>query len=173
LIEQIESLAAIATAFSDFAKMPKSEMQELDLIVLISTVLATYSGNATAMKLDGDVSAPCMVLGDRKQLNRALINLITNSLQAIDSRKDGLIMIHVEHRGEKVRIYVKDNGPGIPDDQKPRIFVPNFSTKSEGMGLGLAMVKSIVEGHGGAIWFISPEGEGASFIFELPTFNEN
>lgn len=172
LIEQIESLAAIATAFSDFAKMPKSEMQEIDLLELISTVLATYTGNQTLIRMDGDTDRPCYVMADRKQLNRALINLITNSLQAIDNHKDGLIMIHVEHLEEKVRIHVKDNGPGISEEQKPRIFVPNFSTKSDGMGLGLAMVKSIIEGHGGAIWFISREGEGATFSFELPVFSE-
>ncbi len=168
LVEQIDSLSAIATAFSDFAKMPKSEMQELDLIELISNVLATYTGNAVQMKLTGDVNGPCPVLADRKQLNRALINLITNSVQAIDNRKDGEIMIHVEHKHEKIIISLKDNGPGIPEEQKQRIFVPNFSTKSEGMGLGLAMVKSIIEGHGGAIWFTSNPGDGASFFIELP-----
>jgi signal transduction histidine kinase len=168
LIEQIDSLSAIASAFSDFAKMPKSEMSEIDIIELLKTSMATFSGNITQIHLQGDISVPIHILADRKQINRVIINLVTNALQAIGNQEGGNIMIHVEHQPNKLIISVNDNGPGIPDDQKSRIFVPNFSTKSEGMGLGLAMVKSIIESHGGSIWFHSEEGKGASFFFELP-----
>jgi two-component system, NtrC family, nitrogen regulation sensor histidine kinase NtrY len=172
LIEQIESLSAIATAFSDFAKMPRSEMEKVYLPEVLNTSIATFTGSKTNIQYELLQEKELFILADKKQIIRVFNNLITNAIQAIGNQKNGLIVIKANREDNKVIISVKDNGPGIPEDQKSKIFIPNFSTKSEGMGLGLAMVKSIIEGHGGVIWFQSHEGEGANFIFELPAFNE-
>lgn len=168
LIDQIESLSAIATAFSDFAKMPRSEMERLCLIEIIQTAITTFSGESTVIDLKYDSSKEYAVLADKKQLIRVMVNLITNAIQAIDGAPEGRIAIGVSREEQRITVSVADNGPGIPEEQKSRIFVPNFSTKTEGMGLGLAMVKNIIEGHSGRIWFVSREGEGAIFYFELP-----
>ncbi len=168
LIEQIDSLSAIATAFSDFAKMPKSELQRIDLVACIHTAITTFSGSATPIVFSDAHENGVFVLADNKQMIRVMVNLLTNSVQAIDGDPKGRIEVSVRADAGWVRVCVTDNGPGIPEVQKSRIFVPNFSTKSEGMGLGLAMVKNIIEGHGGHIWFVSRESEGAMFCFELP-----
>jgi two-component system, NtrC family, nitrogen regulation sensor histidine kinase NtrY len=172
LIEQIESLSAIATAFSDFAKMPRSEMEKVYLPEVLNTSISTFTGSKTVIQHELLQEKELFIIADKKQIIRVFNNLITNAIQAIGNKNDGLILIKASKEDDKVIISVRDNGPGIAEDQKSKIFIPNFSTKTEGMGLGLAMVKSIIEGHGGAIWFQSREGEGANFIFELPAFNE-
>jgi len=168
IIEQIESLSAIATAFSDFAKMPKSEMQRISIIEVAQTAISTFSGEKTKIELHFDPEREYHVLADKRQIIRVLVNLITNALQAIDGADGGKITIEVRAKDDNVTVSVADNGPGVPKEQKSKIFVPNFSTKSEGMGLGLAISKKIIESHGGSIWFVSHEGEGAIFFFELP-----
>lgn len=168
LIEQIDSLSAIATAFSDFAKMPKSELQRINIVECIHTAITTFSGSVTPIEFMEKQIGALYVLADRKQMIRVMVNLLTNAIQAIDGAPAGRICVEATNADGKIRVCVSDNGPGIPDVQKSRIFVPNFSTKTEGMGLGLAMVKNIIEGHGGQIWFVSREGEGAMFCFELP-----
>jgi two-component system, NtrC family, nitrogen regulation sensor histidine kinase NtrY len=172
VIEQIDALSHIAAAFSDFAKMPRSEMHPLDLGEAVSNAIATFTGNKSTIQLDYDKDKEYRVLADKRQIIRVFNNLITNAEQAIGSQEGGQISICIKQDEGKFVVTVKDNGPGIPDEQKPRIFTPNFSTKSEGMGLGLAMVKSIVEGHGGTIWFESAHGQGATFFFELPVYTD-
>jgi nitrogen fixation/metabolism regulation signal transduction histidine kinase len=173
IIEQIESLSAIASAFSDFAKMPKSELEKVELNDLVKTSIATFSGSKVPIIFNEDEKEHLKVMADRKQLIRVLNNLITNAIQALDGRPDGRIEVHTTSENDKVRVSVQDNGPGVAEEMKSRIFIPNFSTKSEGMGLGLAMVKSIIESHGGSIWFLSREGEGATFYFELPEITDS
>jgi nitrogen fixation/metabolism regulation signal transduction histidine kinase len=168
LIEQIDTLSSIASAFSDFAKMPKSDMQVLNLTEVISMSINTFSGSKMHIEFHPQESSPMNVLADRKQILRVLNNLITNAIQATSERNDGVIDIVISRKQPGIVVSIKDNGHGISEEQKAKIFIPNFSTKSEGMGLGLAMVKSIIEGHGGSIWFLSREGEGATFFFELP-----
>lgn len=168
LIEQIDSLSAIATAFSDFAKMPKSEMSTIDLREVINTAIATFSGHRVRIVFLPADEGEFSVKADKKQIIRVLNNLLTNAVQALEQSDEPRIEIELIRESNMLRVSVKDNGPGISEEQKPRIFMPNFSTKSEGMGLGLAMVKSIIDSHGGSIWFLSREGEGASFYFELP-----
>jgi two-component system, NtrC family, nitrogen regulation sensor histidine kinase NtrY len=168
LIEQIDSLSAIATAFSDFAKMPKSELDIIDLREVIKTATGTFAGNRVRILTLAAEEGEYYVRADKKQIIRVLNNLLTNAVQALEQTHNPRIEIAIVKENNMLRVSVSDNGPGISEEQKPRIFMPNFSTKSEGMGLGLAMVKSIIDGHGGSIWFLSREGEGASFYFELP-----
>jgi signal transduction histidine kinase len=99
---------------------------------------------------------------------RVFNNLIKNSVQAIPAGKKGMIQIRISKESGNYRIDVEDNGTGISAGQKSRIFSPSFTTKSGGMGLGLAIVRSIIQNNGGEIWFESEEGKGSTFSFRLP-----
>ena len=168
LIEQIESLSAIATEFSDFAKMPAPVNERLELNEVIQSALMLYKGISAvnfSVVTDGERR---MVYCDRKQLLRILNNLINNAVQAIGQNPEGQITITIAGSGKDHEIRVSDNGPGIPPEQKDRIFRPNFTTKSGGTGLGLAIVREIITSQGGSISFISQQGAGTTFIIILP-----
>jgi signal transduction histidine kinase len=109
-----------------------------------------------------------IVFADREQINGMLTNLIRNSVQAVSPRRQGLITISVKVEEGKVLLTIEDNGSGIPDGMKDKLFTPNFTTKSSGMGLGLSIVKRIVETANGSVWFDSEEGIGTRFFIEYP-----
>ena len=105
---------------------------------------------------------------DKEQLLRAFNNLLKNSIQAIGSKPDGAINIKINRIKQNCNIEISDNGGGIPAELNEKIFSPNFTTKSGGMGLGLAIVKSVIINSGGEIGYNSREGDGTTFIINLP-----
>jgi signal transduction histidine kinase len=96
--------------------------------------------------------------------------LVKNAEQAMTGERPGRIELRLQRMGRVLRVEVEDNGSGIPEDMKDRVFVPNFTTKGSGMGLGLAMSKNIIESAAGRIGFESREGEGTVFFVELPLY---
>ncbi len=169
MVEQIDSLSAIASEFSYFAKMPAPQNEVIDVLPVIESSMAIFSGSdEIKMKLLYESDQTFRIFADKKQVVRVMNNLIHNAVQAIGSRQEGAITIKVDLVGEKVLIAISDNGEGIPDEMKDKVFVPSFSTKTEGMGLGLAIVSGIVENSGGRIWFESVRGEGTTFFIEWP-----
>ncbi|HCT71794.1 MAG TPA: hypothetical protein DF409_13210 [Bacteroidales bacterium] len=171
LIQQIDSLSAIATAFSDFAKLPQASNKKVELIEIIRSTMALFTEHPETDIILTLPDKPCYVFADEKQLSRVFINLLNNSVQAIPSGKRGVINIILENQEGKHIVSIRDNGTGISEEQKSRIFSPNFTTKSAGMGLGLAMVKNIINSTGGDIRFTSEDGLGTTFIIELPALN--
>ncbi|MFI5164625.1 MAG: sensor histidine kinase, partial [Bacteroidia bacterium] len=109
-----------------------------------------------------------MVYADKTQLNRLFTNLLQNALEACVGLEKRVISVSEELTGEFIIVKVSDNGEGIPEQMKSKIFMPNFTTKSSGTGLGLAMSKTIVEQAQGKIWFETKVGEGTVFYVELP-----
>ena len=109
-----------------------------------------------------------IVRADKEQMLRVFNNLIKNGIQAIPEERTGIISIKLSLKENSWVTSIQDNGSGIPVDLQDKIFVPNFTTKSSGMGLGLAMVKSIVETVSGKIWFETTEGKGTTFYISLP-----
>jgi len=173
MVEQIDSLAVIAAEFSDFAKMPVTKNEEIDLRKFIPEVVDLYKGFDN---VEIDATLPVnyndlKISGDRKQLLRVFNNLIKNAIQAYEKNEKAIIHIHCEREENYYRLEVKDFGCGIPDDLKKNIFQPYFTTKNAGMGLGLAMVKSIIESFNGYISFDSKESEGTRFVMRIPAFN--
>ena len=168
LIEQIDALTEIANEFSNFAKMPKPNEVRLDLLPLLEGVLEVFrTEEETEIRLQAD--APSIhIQADKDQMIRVFNNLINNAIQAIPDGRKGLVEVTLLQSSGKVLIDVKDNGNGIPEREHGRIFVPYFTTKSTGTGLGLAMVRQIIENHRGTIDFESVEGEGTVFRIELP-----
>ncbi len=167
LIEQIDTLSNIATEFSHFAKMPKPEYTRVELTGVLQHALDLYSEDGNARFVFEDHPEAAYVQADKDQLIRVFGNLIKNAVQAIPDGREGLVVIRVEESKDEFLVSVSDNGIGIPNDQLPKIFVPNFTTKSGGTGLGLAMVKAMVEGMGGQVWFTTRENESTSFYVKL------
>ncbi len=171
LIEQIDTLSTIASAFSDFAKMPKTNNLVVDLNAILDNVVHLYAENDHAdvvYETHGISSYP--VFGDKDQLIRVFSNLIKNAIQAIPDDKDGLIKVRVEAFVDHYVVAIEDNGTGIPVDQQHKIFVPNFTTKTGGTGLGLAMVKNLVESMNGEVWFETREYAGTTFFVRIPAW---
>ncbi|HQY11875.1 MAG TPA: ATP-binding protein [Ferruginibacter sp.] len=118
------------------------------------------------------LEGPVRIHADRTHINRLFTNLILNAIQAVPEDKQvNIDMLELLADG-KVLVKVKDNGNGIPEEMQAKIFTPNFTTKTSGTGLGLAMSKGIVEQARGRIWFETKAGEGTTFFVELPVVNE-
>ena len=171
LIEQIDHLSAIATEFSNFAKMPRTNNEEVDLKEKIIKITKLFhSTEDIEIQTSFSNRVPAIVLADREQLSRVFINLVKNAIQAIPEDRNGKISISLETTENKVIVKVMDNGRGIPVELGDKLFQPNFTTKSSGMGMGLAIVKNIIEHAGGEIRYETLPGEGTTFIVELPLY---
>jgi two-component system, NtrC family, nitrogen regulation sensor histidine kinase NtrY len=167
LIEQIDGLTRIANEFSNFAKMPNPNATEVELIGLIEGVVQLY-GQDDSEKVALHKSPNAIVFqADKDMLIRMFNNLIKNALQAIQEIENGKVEIFITTEEKTIEIEVRDNGKGISEDEKQNIFTPYFTTKSAGTGLGLAMVKQMVELHHGTIHFTSESGKGTSFFVSL------
>ncbi|MEQ8623777.1 MAG: HAMP domain-containing sensor histidine kinase [Vicingaceae bacterium] len=168
LIEQIETLSNIATAFSSFAKLPDRSLTQIDLIPILKNMSELYSGDAR-IDLQISLDTPTAIIkADKDQLLRLLNNLLKNAVQACAEQLDKKIGIEISAEGSHFKILIQDNGVGIPINQLDRIFEPNFTTKSSGTGLGLAMTKSMVEQMNGTIKASSEEGVGTTFLLHFP-----
>lgn len=172
LTEQIDTLSAIATAFSDFAKMPRSNFEKTELTDLINKSIGLFK-NSTKIKFIFEHTTQHFVLADKDQLIRVFNNLIKNAIQAIENPSDGVVKISVTTKNNLHIIRFFDNGKGIPEEQGEKVFYPSFTTKTSGMGLGLAMVKNIIENAGGDITYKSEVGEGTTFVISLPVYEED
>ncbi|MBI1287668.1 MAG: HAMP domain-containing protein [Flavobacteriales bacterium] len=168
LIEQIDTLSHIATEFSSFAQMPKASVAEVNLKEVLRNAVQLHQNSDTRIELDMTTDGTCTVRADKEQLLRVFNNLIKNGIQAIPEGRDGEILVRLKHEGNECTVSVKDNGSGIPTEVQEKIFVPNFTTKTSGMGLGLAMVKNIIETANGRIWFETEQDAGTSFHVAFP-----
>jgi two-component system, NtrC family, nitrogen regulation sensor histidine kinase NtrY len=173
IIEQIDSLSQIASEFSDFAKMPVANLEKIELTATIKDAVNLYQDIDNIHFNEEYQHKALFVKADKRQLLRVFNNLIQNAVQAIGEKRDGLISIKITESGTLNVIEITDNGVGITQEQAARIFTPSFTTKTSGMGLGLAMVKSILTSIGGTVTFTSREGEGTTFILEIPKFSND
>lgn len=165
LIQQIDTMSSIASAFSNFADMPAQQSEILNVNTVVKLALDIFrERNIAFAKADQEIFAKF----DRTQLVRVVTNLVKNAIQASINQEEPRIVVSVGEEDEQVKITVMDNGIGISEENKPKIFQPKFTTKTSGMGLGLAMVKKIVETYKGSITFASQEGLGTTFTVTFP-----
>ncbi len=171
LIEQIDNLSAIATEFSNFAQMPRANNEEVDLEEKINKICELFL-NTEQIKIETGFrhARPAIVYADREHLSRVFINLIKNAIQSIPDNREGKIGVSLETTGSEAIIRIMDNGKGIPDELGDKLFQPNFTTKSSGMGMGLAIVKNIIENAGGSIRYETELGKGTTFIVQFPLY---
>jgi signal transduction histidine kinase len=168
-IEYIDNLSSIATAFSSFAKMPASKPAEVNLLDQIRLTLELFKNTSNVIfQVEWPVEEKIIVFIDKEQLNGIFSNLFKNGIQSIPADREGIISVGINVAKHRVTVSVGDNGTGIPEDLRKKMFTPNFTTKSSGMGLGLSIVKKYVESSNGRIWFESEDDKGSVFFVELP-----
>ena len=165
LIQQIDVMSSIASAFSDFAKMPKQKKEEINVVEVVKLALDIFNEAYISYSFSDDELIAYL---DKTQLIRIVTNLVTNATQAVEAIENPAIKVQVSSDEKSIIIAVTDNGKGIDDDVKDLIFEPKFTTKSSGMGLGLAMIKKIIEAYNGSIAFTSSKTTGTIFTVTLP-----
>jgi two-component system, NtrC family, nitrogen regulation sensor histidine kinase NtrY len=166
LIQQIDTLSNIATAFSNFARMPNPVLSRTNVNETLNQVIQLYSdGIEIELKSDEENA---FILADKDQLIGIFSNLLKNAIQSIDAGVKGKVNVLLSRQDGCIVVEIRDNGVGIPEDQRDKIFIPSFTTKSSGMGLGLAITKKLVESASGKIWFTSIYGNGTSFFVSFP-----
>ncbi|NCX96031.1 MAG: hypothetical protein EBX41_06410 [Chitinophagia bacterium] len=168
LLEQIDNLAYIATQFSSFAKLPESQPERIDIPLFMEENMQVYEQDNRARVTLLCHASPLYIICDKSQLIRLVNNIVENAMQAMPGTREGVIAIEIGIEDGKAKLTFADNGIGIPNDVKEKIFSPYFTTKSSGTGLGLAMTKKMIELWGGTITFSSIDGEGTVFTILLP-----
>ena len=174
LITQIDVLSDIATSFSTFTNLPAMRPERLDVAEILRRCAGLHQPDtddgALDLHLPPDAETGCYVVyADESLLVRTFNNLLINARQAVPAGRAPHIGVALEPVGRgTVRVAIRDNGAGIPDEVREKVFVPNFTTKETGSGIGLAVAKRGIESAGGKIWFETRVGEGTEFYIELP-----
>ncbi|HQF43254.1 MAG TPA: ATP-binding protein, partial [Ignavibacteriaceae bacterium] len=166
VLNQIENLNHIASEFSHFAKMPSLKIEEIDLLSVLNDTVNMFVHEKTKITINTDLKS-AIIDADVGQLRRMFINLIRNSIQA----EAAIILLEVLQRENKYFLTIKDNGKGIPELQKEKIFEENFTTKKHGMGLGLSLAKRFMSNINGEINLKESSTEGSTFELIFPIKN--
>ncbi len=173
LIEQINSLTEMANNFGNFAKAPDASPQVLDVNEELQNLIELYKAT-DFVEINGKFSSTGIrIWMDKNHFRRAIGNIIKNAIQAIPQGKEGVIEILLNNADKRCTLIIKDNGIGIPKEMEHMIFIPNFSTKTSGSGIGLSIAKTMIENAGGNISFYSTLNKGTTFIVEFPVYKES
>ena len=169
IIQEVDGLKQLVDEFSRFARMPVLTPKPTDVARLLEGVVVLYRESHPALSIRAVFSPELRSLQvDPDQLKRAVLNLVDNAVEAVGQTGDVTVETVWLPESRRARIVVSDDGPGITDEDKERLFVPYFSTKATGMGLGLPIVHQIVTDHGGTIWVEDNPPHGSRFVIELP-----
>ncbi len=168
LVEQIDQLAKIASDFSQFANIGNVKIEVFDINEILHSLVNLYSANERLNIVFNHPDRNAVISADRSQINRLFTNLFQNAIEASDGQANVDITVNEVIIANKLQIDIIDKGSGIPTEKRRNIFTPNFTTKSSGTGLGLAMCKGIVEKANGRIWFDTEDGKGTTFHVLLP-----
>jgi len=166
MVDQIDVIATVASAFSEFAKLPEKNNEVINLNSEVEDILRVFNDDQIFVHTNKN---NIMITMDRVFLSRIITNLVTNAKQAQSDDRKLLVNVDIEQHQRRVIISVEDNGIGIPEDMFEKIFEPNFTSKNSGMGLGLSMVRKMVEDYKGEISVKSIVGKGSTFTITLPT----
>lgn len=177
IVQQVEAMKTMVNAFAEYARPAIMQLQHIDLNALIEEVAALYppqSGLEFDLRLAPDLPG---IIADPVRIRQVLHNLIKNAQEATATGEAGMVTVMTrvaeDRRLPYAEMHIRDNGPGIPQEQADRIFEPYVTTKSKGTGLGLAIVKKIVEEHGGNIRLEGIEQSGTGFLIRLPIAAQN
>ena len=163
LLEQIDTMSDVANAFSDFATLPKPKLVKSDLVEITRRALEIFEGNTIKFKTSED---EIKISLDRTQWIRVTTNIVQNALQAVKQGEQPKIKVSIKKEQKNVKISFADNGIGIPKSIQSKIFEPKFTTKTKGMGLGLGIVKNIIDSHKGKIDYTTGD-DGTNFVVTL------
>ena len=166
LLQQIDIMSSVANAFSNFASMPAQQNERINVVEVVQLGLEIFNENYIHFECS---EKEIFMLMDRTQLIRIITNLVKNATQAIsEENQNPNVLLSVSKENSNVIIEVKDNGIGISEDNKAHIFEPKFTTKNSGMGLGLGIIKKIIENYNGTITFESAQNIGSTFTVTFP-----
>ena len=167
IIEQIDALANIATEFSHFAKLPSAKIESIDLMEILPLSIETFKTEPNVQFQNSILEEHLIVKADKEQVLRIFNNIIKNAIQACSEKENAEIKLSYYNENNKIIIVMADNGCGINESLRAKLFTPNFTTKSTGSGLGLAMVKNSMESFGGKVWYESVENKGTQFYLQF------
>lgn len=166
LIQQIDTMTSVASAFSNFASMPAQQNETLNVVEVVEFSLDIFNEDFIQFKSE---KQEIIAVLDRTQLIRIITNLVKNAIQSIPEEQDlKVVLVSVNEKETMVEITVTDNGIGIEEVNREKIFEPKFTTKNSGMGLGLGIIKNIIENYKGTITFETELGKGTTFTVSLP-----
>jgi nitrogen fixation/metabolism regulation signal transduction histidine kinase len=173
LLQGIESITTTTDALSNFAKTPISPLAPINIVESVGYIVNLFRNNEAEVNIDfSSTLDEAMVLVDKEMIGHVFNNLLKNAIQAIPDDRKGEISVKIYHNDTNVIICVADNGIGIPEENKDKLFTVNFTTKTKGMGLGLMVVKNVVDQAKGTIEFSSEEGIGTTFIVSFPLLKD-
>jgi len=168
IVEEVESLRKIVDEFSQFARMPKPQLVECDLNEVIKDTLTLYTGHSEKVGISTEFGNIPKIPGDKEQLSRTFINIITNAVQAMPDGGKLTISTSLNSQPEFVKVIFADTGIGMSPETQEKIFQPYFTTKKSGTGLGMAVVHRVITDHKGTIEVESKENVGTKFTIFLP-----
>jgi signal transduction histidine kinase len=171
LIEQIDALARMANEFARFAKLPEPHFERLELNGFLDQAITLFDEDQARIHFQPN-NKQLWVSADKDMLNQVFHNLLLNAKQATDNTAEAQISVKASVEEDSVEIAIEDNGIGIDAEQQERIFTPYFTTKSSGSGIGLSVVRQIIEKHNGSIRFESRPGKGTTFYIRLKLLSE-
>lgn len=182
VLEEVQRMKRIVSEFSDFARMPSPRLQEVDLADLVGQIVALMRESAAGVRLGYEGPASLPMRADPDQLRQCVLNLVKNAIEAVEAdprrtqKGGGAVTVLVATAERGVTLEVRDDGPGMDERTRAKIFTPYFTTKTSGKvvgtGLGLPIVQRIVEEHGGQIRVDSAPGEGTRFVVTMPRYAE-
>lgn len=165
--QEVQRLKRLLESFATLGRIPEPRFAPADLGALVRELAPLYAADATAGRIAFTSAGGALpVRADADQLRQALLNLVKNALEAVPA--NGPVEVHATRNGEAAEVAVADHGPGLTDEQRTRLFVPGYTTKAHGSGIGLATVDRIVAGHGGRLFVDSTPGRGTTFRIRLP-----
>ncbi|MBI2199477.1 MAG: PAS domain-containing protein [Candidatus Rokubacteria bacterium] len=169
IIQEVDGLKQLVDEFSRFARMPALSLRPTDLARLLDGVIVLYRESHPALAITSAFSPDLpQIEVDPNQIKRAVLNLVDNAVEAVGQAGEVTVETVWLPEARRARIVVADTGPGIAQEDRERLFLPYFSTKATGMGLGLPIVHQIVIDHGGTIWLEDNLPQGSRFVLELP-----
>ncbi len=170
IIQEAGTIKNLIDEFSNFARMPKIRPQPTDIHRVIKQTITPFEGIFSEIKfeLQFDTTLPETIKCDPEQMHRALTNIIDNAIDAMNKKGTITIRTQYNRQQENVRIEISDTGPGVPEKDKQRLFLPHFSTKKKGTGLGLAIVNQVISEHNGIIEIKDHKPMGATFVIQVP-----
>jgi PAS domain S-box-containing protein len=167
IVGQVAAMKGLVDAFAQYARLPSPRIERLDINALIYQVLGLYEGGGGIESQLAEALPP--IAGDPALLGQVLVNLVKNAQEAMEHTSQPLITVTTELDGSRVSLCVRDNGPGFPEELRGRMFEPYVTSKPKGTGLGLPVVKKIVEEHHGTITVDNPETGGVRVCISLPS----
>ncbi len=170
ILQELDSIKSLAEEFSNFARLPEMKFTKGDINQVLEKLVSVYSSiySNVEFKVNLDVEIPIFVKMDFEQMKRIFVNIIDNAIESINEKGTIELISKYNKESQFIVIEIADDGPGISDEDKQKLFIPYFSNKGSGTGLGLAISHNIIEEHNGVISIVDNSPHGARFLVEIP-----